>query len=238
MVDCPLPRTGSSTLVLVLLALGLLGGGILLLRIIRRRGVGGGVAVVVVLAVGAVLAVSDGGRADAAACPSSTTVAPPTTAGVTTTTSATTATSPVTTTTVAVPDLTPNIQGPTTAMLDATYTVEISNVGNAPTTGQMTFTVSLAATPADASVESFNLVSADWTINPVAGGFSFTSNSGFVLAPGAVTTATFSLFMSGGQVMLATTLPTGIGGETNAANNTASHTTVFTGPPTTTGPNG
>jgi hypothetical protein len=38
--------------------------------------------------------------------------------------------------------------------------------------------------------------------------------------------------------MLATTLPTGIGGETNAANNTASHTTVFTGPPTTTGPNG
>ncbi len=237
MVDCPLPRTGSSTLVLVLLALALLGGGILLLRMARRLGFGGGVAVIVVLSVGAALTVSNASRADAASCPSSE-VAPSTAAQVTSTTAAatTTTTAGATTTTTApvpVPDLMPTIDGPRVGF-SGRYTITITNVGSAPTTGPMTFSLTLAILEGPGPLIPSVVIAPDWTSVIDSSGVTFTSVGGLVIAPGA--TSVVSLLVewrvdAPGTWQGTVTLPTGIGGETNGTNNTDSITVVIPPPP-------
>ena len=105
MADCPLPATGSSSSLAVLIAFLVLGTGVALLLIVRRRGLGSGAAVIVALAVGATsIAVSDARTADAVSCPPSTTVAAtaaPATSSATTAPATTTTTPAATTTTAA-----------------------------------------------------------------------------------------------------------------------------------------
>ncbi len=175
-----------------------------------------------------------------------TTTASTTTASTTTTTSppSTPQVFPTTPTTVTVPDLTPTVTGPQTLILfgqQGQYTVTVKNVGNAPTNGQpMTFTVSFPFTvvgPAGALIDPNSVTSTDWTASESLGtaGFAgfpgtptvltFTSNSGLVIPAGGTSTVTFNTEFLGeaaAAFSIEVTLPTGIGGETNNANNTAS----------------
>ncbi len=150
----------------------------------------------------------------------------------TTPTTVATTTTSSTTTTVAVPDLTPTIGGPTATEpgVAETYTVDIENVGTAPTSGPMTVTVAIdiqtGASPFTATPQGAN----DWTFIGSSGGeLTYESNDGFVLGPGQVSTITLRMTWGDtipGSFVISTTLPTGIGGETNASNNSASHLTV------------
>ena len=177
-----------------------------------------------------------------------TTTSPPTTPQVFPTTPTTAAT----TTTVAVPDLTPSVSGPQVLILFAqnvaTYTVTVTNVGSAPTDGStMTFTVSLPFSVVGDNGALLSLASdpstADWTVVQNEGTFgspgnpgiptvlTITSTPGFVLAAGASSTVTLPLELrieDAAQFSVNVTLPAGIGGETNATNNTAAYpVTIF-----------
>ena len=77
--------------------------------------------------------------------------------------------------------------------------------------------------------------SSGWTFVSYSGGdFTYQSNLGFTIASGGVSTGTFGVtwadLATSGSFTIATTLPNGIGGETNAANNTASLTVVVPPP--------
>ncbi len=262
MQSCPLAATGTDVRLLVTLAVLLLGVGFTLMLIVRRRDIGRGAAVIVALAVGVTaLAVVDTSRAGAqVACPSATGVAPadltstptratPTTAPTvtTTTTRATTTTSisttststSTTTTTVAVPDVAPSISGPTTAApgVAGTFTIDITNVGQAPTSGVMTFSLLFDVQPANGPITAAPLASTDWAfVGPIPGGLMYQSNPGFSLAAGATSTTTFRATWGpglgpSGTYTISMTLPTGSGGESNAANNSASHLVAVSTPP-------
>ena len=242
MTDCVLPITGGNPQPLFLVAILALATGVALMLAVRRRGIGGGAAVMVAFALAATgFVVGDARRADAQECPPSTTVAPteapattaamttaPTTTLVTTTTaSTTTTTSPpttpalfpttpttaaTTTTTVAVPDLTPSVEGPEVLLYpnEPQFTIVVHNVGTAPTNGQpMSFTVSLPVTDVPefgARIDaSFFSPFDDWTVVEVSGDFgsegvpgtptllTFTSVDGLVILPGASSSVAFNL---------------------------------------------
>jgi hypothetical protein len=165
----------------------------------------------------------------------STTVPETTTTAATTTT--TTAARTTTTTAAPLPDLTPSISGPTTAEpgAEGQYTFEITNVGDAPTSGSMTFTLSFTLDTGTSPINATPLASSDWTFTGQSGGdLTYVSNPGLVLAPGAVSTTTFGATWPEdipGSFTIATTLPAGIGGETNPSNNSASITVTVTPPP-------
>ena len=137
------------------------------------------------------------------------------------------------------PDLTPTISGPTTLAPDVrgTYTFQIANVGDAPTIGPMTFTLSFTIDTGSSVLTTTPLASSDWTFTGASGGdLSYRSNVGFVLAAGAVSTGTFGVTWSpalpaSGSFTIATTLPTGIGGEVDPSNNSASLTVDVSAPP-------
>ena len=160
-----------------------------------------------------------------------------------------------TTTTVGVPDLTPTVTGPQDLVLFdqnvALYTVSVQNIGTAPTDGNtMTFTVTL---PFSAIGNNGGLLSlgndpstADWTVVETLGTFqtspgvpgtptvlTITSTSGFVLAAGASSSLSLILQLQVedvAQFSVDVALPPLIGGETNAANNTASLPVTITAP--------
>ena len=247
MADCTLPTVGSDTRVLVLVAFLIVGAGISLLLMVRRRGVGGAAAIAVTVALGATaLVVGDARRADAATCPPATTVtgtaaptsiaAPTTTTpGVTTTAAATTTTAATstTTTTLAVPDLTPTIVGPLTGF-SGQYVITITNAGDAPTTGPMTFTLALTVLNGPGPVLPDFVNSADWTSVADPAGLTFTSNAGLNIAPGSTSVVTLLLEWrvdAPGSWRGTVALPTGIGGETNGTNNSDSITVVIPPPP-------
>ncbi|MET0580070.1 MAG: hypothetical protein ABW122_15545 [Ilumatobacteraceae bacterium] len=135
-------------------------------------------------------------------------------------------------------DLAPSIVGPTTALpgVRGDYTLTIANVGTGPTSGPMTFTVVFDLQTGTSPLAAEALSSADWTLVGASGGaFSYVSNTGFSLAPGTASTARFGVTWSSqlpdaGSFTIATALPTGIGGETNGANNSDS-ITVLVSPP-------
>ncbi len=125
-----------------------------------------------------------------------------------------------------------------------TYTVTVTNVGNAPTNGQpMTFTVSfpfsVVGDNAGARVDLFSESSTDWTVTNVAVGtigspgnpgiptvFTITSNSGLIIPAGqsrAIDLTLDMLLEAPASFSLDVALPNGIGGETNNANNTTSY---------------
>ena len=167
-----------------------------------------------------------------------TTAAPATTTAVTTTTTSTSTTTTTTTTTVPqVADLTPRILGSTSLVsgVSGTYGVEITNVGPAPSSGPMTFVLNITILSGGSVVSPSPQGSNDWTFVGASGGnLTYESKPGVVLAPGAVSTTTFGITWNataGSSVRLATTLPTGIGGETDAANNSASLIVVVTAAP-------
>jgi hypothetical protein len=236
---------------LVTLALLLIATGIVSLLIVRRAGVGRGTArgaaIVLVLAVLATLTLSEAPRADADSCPptapaavlapattTTTTAAPSTTT--TTNTSTTTTTVPpttTTTTTAPVPDLTPTINGPMIGFR-GTYAIRVMNIGDAPTTGPMTFTLTISILDGPGPVVGDSFASTDWTEAANPTGFTFTSDPGLVIDPGAQSTLLIGLAWNvevGGQWQGTVTLPPGIGGETNGANNTASITVTIPSPP-------
>jgi hypothetical protein len=255
-MDCTLPVTGSN-LALLPLALAALAAGAVLAFITRRWGVRGGLTAVLVLAIGMIgLGARD---ADAqTTCPSETTPtaeattvaptqAPTTTVAATTTavtTSSTTASTSATTTastgvvgtpggqSTSVPDLTIDLTGPLSLTAGATgsVTMTITNIGPVPTSGTMTFTLSELPT----GIASFptGMTTTDWTAVHTATGWTFTSNSGVVIAAGATSTITFDVAVPtpGANTSLTLTgvLPPGIGGETNATNNQDSTTISLT----------
>lgn len=231
-MDCPqIPVTGSNTSLWVVLAFVVLAAGAAFLVAARRRGVSSGVAVMVAFGIGLTALAIDARTAQAQAadsCPSSTVSPATATSDTTTSTVATTTTEPTTTTTTApVADLAPTIGGPTSALVgqEEQYPIQIANVGEGPTTGSMSFTVAFAG--AGLSI-AFSGGLADWNFVPGPGvAVTFTSRPGVVIAPGAVSTVTLALTVNPTSLTsfsMTTTLPTGIGGETNAANNGASHT--------------
>ena len=138
-----------------------------------------------------------------------------------------------------VPDLTPSISGPTRLAPDVrgSYTFEITNVGDAPTSGLMTFSLAFDIDTGSAVLTPTPLASGDWTFTGQSGGdLNYRSNVGFVLAPGAVSTVTFGVtwspsLPSAGSFTISTTLPPGIGGEVNSSNNSASLTVDVSAPP-------
>ena len=178
-----------------------------------------------------------------------TTIATTTTASTTTTTSPPTTPQvfPTTPTTAAVPDLTPTVSGPQTLILfgpNGQFPVTVQNVGTGPTDGtQMTFAVSFPFTVvgdnAGARVDPSAQSSADWTVTNVNLGtvgspgnpgiptvFTITSNAGLIIPAGASTTITLTLELlleAPAAFSVNVTLPNGMGGETNNANNTTSH---------------
>jgi LPXTG-motif cell wall-anchored protein len=171
--------------------------------------------------------------------PAATTTTAPTTT--TTTAPTTTTTVPTTTTTTTtipvVPDLTPNLTGPFTPLagVQETYTVTITNAGTATTSGPMTFVIVVDVDTTAGELTISPLASSDWAfVSSTPAGLTYVSNPGVVIAPGAVSTLTVLITwptsLGPGSLTLATTLPTGIGGETNAANNSASLTAVVTLP--------
>ena len=101
----------------------------------------------------------------------------------------------------------------------------------------MTFTLSMTIDTGVGPLNAVALASSGWTFVGSSGGdLMYQSNSGFTIAAGAVSTGTFGVtwgsgLPTSGSFTMATTLPTGIGGETNAANNTASLTVVVSPPP-------
>ena len=233
MVNCQLPVTGANISMLATLGVLLVAIGIVSLLVVRRRGVGRGAAIVIALAVGAtVLTFSEAPRADADSCPPT---APPVVLTPATTTT-TTVPPTTTTTTTPVPDLTPSITGPLVfGPGEANYVVTVSNVGTRATAGAMTFTVTVELLTGPPPVTLENPISSSW----VATGsgtvtLTFTSMAGLVIAPGGATTVGFTLVYSNenpASMTLGVLLPTGIGGETNGANNTASLTVAVPPPP-------
>lgn len=226
-----------------------------------RHGIG--TAVLVALAVGAAVLTSwDVHSAEADSCPSgasaaivplattttsttapatsTTMVGTSTTVPSTTTTTipaATTTTVPETTTTVApVPDLTPKITGPLVfGPGEANYDVTVSNVGSGTTAGPMTFTVTVELVTGPPPVTLEDPSSSDWSgTGSGSDTLTLTSDVGLVLAPGDVSTVTFTLAYRNenpASMTIETTLPTGIGGETNGSNNSASLTVTVPPPP-------
>ncbi len=186
------------------------------------------------------------------AAATTTTVATTTTASTTTATIGNGGAIPIAPSTPAVPDLTPTIDGPQTLLLfgpSGTYTVTVKNVGTASTDGQpMTFTVSFPFTVvgfAGALMDPFGVTSTDWTVSEDLGTagsagspgtptvLTFTSNSGVVIPAGGTSTVAFSLEFLGedaAEFSVDVMLPTGIGGESNGANNTASQTVTILPP--------
>jgi hypothetical protein len=119
-----------------------------------------------------------------------------------------------------------------------TYTFQITNVGDAPTSALMTSTLAFTIDTGTSVLTTTPLASSDWTFTGQSGGdLNYRSNVGFVLAPGAVSTGTFGVTWSpvlpaSGSFTMSTTLPTGIGGEINASNNSASLTVDVSAPTT------
>ena len=218
---------------LVTLGLLLVATGAVSLLVVRRRGVGRGAAFVIALAVGTtVLTFSEAPRADADSCPPTAPPAILTPATTTTTTPPTT----TTTTTAPVPDLTPSINGPLLfGPGQANYLVTVSNVGTRATAGPMTFTVSVDLLTGPPPVTLGNPISSNW--DATGSGtvtLTFTSMAGLVIAPGGATNVGFTLFYQNenpASMTLGVSLPTGIGGETNGTNNTASLTVAVPPPP-------
>lgn len=92
----------------------------------------------------------------------------------------------------------------------------------------MTFTLTFTIDSGSATITADPLESSGWTYLGQSGNeISYQSNAGFVIDPGATSTGDFTISWGVGQglgsFVMATTLPNGIGGETNAANNSASH---------------
>lgn len=244
-MDCSLPVTGANVSTLVMLALLLIGAGVSLVWIVRRRRLGTAAVIVLALAVGAMVLTTSEVRAGAqSSCPPSAPAAVPATTttttapNTTTTTSTTVPPTTTTTTTTAVPDLTPRITGPTTlpAGVEGTYTYEIENVGTVPTVvGPMSFTITFTLQNGTSTLTTMPLTSSNWTFGSSSGtSLTFNSDSGLVIAPGAVSTGTFGVDPSliGGTTSfeILTTLPNGIGGETNFLNNTATLDVAITAP--------
>jgi disulfide bond formation protein DsbB len=168
------------------------------------------------------------------AAATTTTVATTTTAASTTTTAAAGGAVPTpptvaTTTTVGVPDLMPSLAGPSSfrALSGAqTYTLTVTNLGTAQTNGPMSFTVTV---PATGSVPIVFAVGTGWTAMTVLGDVdtpttvTITSAPPFSIPAGGTSTLTLQVSwntVGGGQFTIDVTLPPGIGGETNGANNT------------------
>ena len=173
-----------------------------------------------------------------------TTTSPPTTPALFPTTPTTAAT---TTTTVAVPDLTPSVEGPEVLlcrMSQQKFTIVVRNVGTAPTNGSAHELHGQLAghrrTRVWARIDaSFFSPFDDWTVVEVSGDFgsegvpgtptllTFTSVDGLVILPGASSSVSFNLRFNAefgdGAFNVDVTLPPLIGGETNGTNNTASH---------------
>ena len=256
-MSCSLPVTGANIESMVTLALLLIGAGIVLVWIVRRRRLGPAAVIILALAAGAMVLTAGGVRAGAqtscppsapaaapvpatttTAAPTSTTVPPTTTSTSTSTTVPATTTTTTTTTTTPVPDLTPKITGPNTVVPGerGLYTFSISNVGDAPTTGTMTFSLTFTIQSGTSTLVAAPFGSTDWTVLSQSGNeINYQSDSGLVIEPGATSTGEFTTSWEQGQgvgsFVIATTLPTGIGGETNAANNSYSLSVDVTPPP-------
>jgi hypothetical protein len=132
-----------------------------------------------------------------------------------------------------VPDLTPTITGPILGF-SGTYTILVKNIGDAPTVGPMTFTLTISILSGPGPVVSDDFTSPDWTSAANPTGFTFTSNPGLVIPPGGQSTLLILLewrVEAPGQWQGTVTLPPGIGGETNGTNNTASITVTIPPPP-------
>jgi hypothetical protein len=118
---------------------------------------------------------------------------------------------------------------------EANYIVTVSNVGTGATAGPMTFTVSVDLLTGPPPVTLENPTSSDWTATGSGSGtLTLTSIAGLVIPPGAMSTVAFTLVYSNenpASMSLGVSLLTGIGGETNGANNTASKTVVVPPPP-------
>jgi LPXTG-motif cell wall-anchored protein len=157
---------------------------------------------------------STGGSTAASTSPTSTS---------TTTTSSTTSTTEV----PLVANLTPRIVGPSTLATGVAgqYTIEIENVGDGPTSGSMLFAVGLTVLSGNSPFLSDNFSSADWNFQGGGGNTEsqlfWGSNAGFVLAPGASTTVSFTFVWPPppGSIRMHVELASGLGGETNASNN-------------------
>jgi hypothetical protein len=176
------------------------------------------------------------------------TLATTTTASTTTTTSPpttpqvfpTTPTTAATTTTVGGPDLTPTIEGASTQGVadfpGPLFTITITNVGTAPTSGPMTFTMTPSVVTGSGILNVSSTSTADWTVMEFGADSLLISSSSLVLAPGDTTTVTFNVawqldLVVGGSYKLDVVLPNGIGGDANDANNTVSHTVTVVPPP-------
>jgi hypothetical protein len=105
--------------------------------------------------------------------------------------------------------------------------VTITNVGTAPTVGTMGFVVDETLVTGNGTLIVSPAAAIGWSFTGGPGS-GFASDPGTVLAPGASAVMTLSIQWApvipgdGGSFLLQTTLPDGIGGETNNANNTAS----------------
>jgi len=226
MSECTLPRTGGAWLPLTVVAIVLLAIGTELVVLGRRRRFGRSTTMVVVALATAATAFGVGGARTASAAtdciPTSTTTA--------------TTTAPTTTVTSRA-DLTPVITGPVsfTSGVPNSYMVTVTNVGTGTTTGTMSFDV--VATPeaigTSGAATYTPFPASGWSVTHRVPGFTFGSDPGTVLAPGASATMTIMIQWDladagdAGTFQLGTTLPDGIGGETNSANNAASLTVNF-----------
>jgi hypothetical protein len=242
-MGCGLPVTGANIETLLMLALLLIGAGVALVWVVRRRRLGPTTAIILALAVGMMVLTTSEVRAGAqSSCPPSAPAAVPvpattTTAGTTPTTTTTVPPTTTTTTTAPVPDLTPRFTGPTTLSEgnQGTYTYEITNLGTGPTIGPMTFTITFTVEQGTNTLTTVPLSSNDWTFSGSSGtSLTFTSNTGLVIAPGAVSTGTFGVTPSAtggvGSFEILTTLPNGIGGENDSLDNTSSLAVAITAP--------
>jgi hypothetical protein len=98
----------------------------------------------------------------------------------------------------------------------------------------MSFTLTLMVLDGPGPVLPDLVTSADWTSVADLSGLTFTSNAGLVIAPGATSLVTLLLEWrvdAPGSWRGTVTLQPGIGGETNATNNTATQTVVIPPPP-------
>jgi hypothetical protein len=140
-----------------------------------------------------------------------------------------------TTTIPPVADLVPSISGPTAFAQGQPnlYTATITNTGTAPTAGGMSFTVQLDLITGNGVLTVSPAAASGWAFTGSGPGFGFASDPGTVLAPGASATMTMDIQWGpavpgdGGSIRLQTTLPGGIGGETNSANNSDSLTVTI-----------
>jgi hypothetical protein len=129
-------------------------------------------------------------------------------------------------------DLTPTITGPMLGF-SGTYVITVANIGNGPTVGPMTFTLTNTVLSGPGPVEVTSVNSVAWSSVVTSTGVTLTSRPGVLINPGTSVVTVFMVWSAevAGQWQATVTLPPGIGGETNGTNNTASITVTIPLPP-------